>query len=481
MKIRTDFVTNSSSSSFVTILATEQDGLRKRLELSTDVDGYDAPVDSIDYSTVQSGKDLLETIHEGICYLEDDTNTWLGGILDIRSLRSLVIKQTVDFDGFKQRFSVALVGKEEEPPARKDVEKVFRFVKYTRKMDDVLSGIDFYGFEDSLIRITGCKQPSKEIVIPGYVSNSRVVAIGNKAFAGLTGVVSVTIPDSVLIIGDDAFANCPDLEKVRVPEGIISIGKRAFDGCPKLKKPTVLPEAKDEKAAVKPRKTISGKSAEEGKAELWLSDHAKYIIPGSQIIVKNKSFAFPSLNNLDFDWRLIVEQKLNNLGGSFTHVSEYPDYLICDPCHVKELTKVEDYRHKGWDIKIVLLDDFLKAIEYKPEDTERYRAEKEKKWLSEYADDLTLNPQINVKDNLFVFSGVEVFMKEWPAIKRKLTRMGGIYRTAVSGKTNYLVCNPVYAVDSGVRHVKEQWAKGKKIEIVLLDDFLKAINYTPKK
>ena len=267
MKFRTDFVTNSSSSSFVTILATEYNGIRKRLELTTDVDGFDATVDLIDFSNVTSGNELLETLKQAINYDEEDSDTWLAEIRDIHTLKSLEIRQTMEIDDYKHRVSVALIGKAEETPTRKDTEKTFSIDKYNMKETDLLRGVDFYGYEDSMIKITGCKRPSGEIVVPDYVAKSRVVEIGSKAFGGLSGILSVFIPDGVLIIGDDAFANCSDLETVRIPEGIIYIGKRAFAGCPKLKRPAIPSGTKVAADAFEAESAVTAKTYERNEAQ----------------------------------------------------------------------------------------------------------------------------------------------------------------------------------------------------------------------
>ena len=96
-----------------------------------------------------------------------------------------------------------------------------------------------------------------------------------------------------------------------------------------------------------------------------------------------------------------------------------------------------------------------------------------KKWMKQHKQELS-EAKITVKGKTFVFSGVET-MDEWDEILEKLTKLGGIRRTAVSGKTDYLVCNPGTASDSKLSKAKEQNAKGKNVKIVLLAEFLKAI------
>lgn len=98
-----------------------------------------------------------------------------------------------------------------------------------------------------------------------------------------------------------------------------------------------------------------------------------------------------------------------------------------------------------------------------------------KRWIEQNRNNISKNVPITFNGKTFVFSGVNG-LDEWLDILKKLTDLGGVERSAVSGKTDYLVCNPMYAGDSKVRHALEQRIKGKDVKIVLLDDFLKAIN-----
>ena len=53
--------------------------------------------------------------------------------------------------------------------------------------------------------------------------------------AGLTGVTSVTLAESVAKVGGSAFANCADLEKINL-DRVAEIGDSAFKGCASLEK-----------------------------------------------------------------------------------------------------------------------------------------------------------------------------------------------------------------------------------------------------
>jgi hypothetical protein len=68
-----------------------------------------------------------------------------------------------------------------------------------------------------------------EVIIKDGVKN-----IGDEAFAGLTTVFSIRIPNSVESIGKMAFCNCTSLGSVFLPESVKLVGSNAFKGCEDL-------------------------------------------------------------------------------------------------------------------------------------------------------------------------------------------------------------------------------------------------------
>lgn len=79
---------------------------------------------------------------------------------------------------------------------------------------------------------------SGDIIIPSSVCYAGktygITGIGEYAFAGCTGITSVTIPSSVNWIGDNAFRGCSALMNIAIPNSVISIGSSAFENCTAL-------------------------------------------------------------------------------------------------------------------------------------------------------------------------------------------------------------------------------------------------------
>ncbi len=78
--------------------------------------------------------------------------------------------------------------------------------------------------------IAGCK---------GSIIPNSVTEIGGSAFAGCTGLTSVTIPNSVTSIGGSAFSGCNGLTSVTIPNSVTTIGSFAFYGCSGLTSVTI--------------------------------------------------------------------------------------------------------------------------------------------------------------------------------------------------------------------------------------------------
>jgi hypothetical protein len=76
-----------------------------------------------------------------------------------------------------------------------------------------------------------------------YTIPSGVAVIGERAFAGCSGLLSVTIPSGVTVIGREAFFGCDNLASVTIPESVTIIGAWAFSCCIRLTAVTIWPRA----------------------------------------------------------------------------------------------------------------------------------------------------------------------------------------------------------------------------------------------
>ena len=72
------------------------------------------------------------------------------------------------------------------------------------------------------------------IVIPETIDGTRVVAIGDYAFSGCSGITSITLPNTITNIGAYAFSGCA-IAEIDLPAGLRSLGGAAFLNCKKLK------------------------------------------------------------------------------------------------------------------------------------------------------------------------------------------------------------------------------------------------------
>ena len=84
---------------------------------------------------------------------------------------------------------------------------------------------------------------TEKLVIPSSVifegETYTITAIGDNAFAGYSGIPSVTIPESITTIGGSAFSGCTGLTAINIPENVEFIGSGAFEGCNGIKKITL--------------------------------------------------------------------------------------------------------------------------------------------------------------------------------------------------------------------------------------------------
>lgn len=98
--------------------------------------------------------------------------------------------------------------------------------------------------------VTGFKGSAVEIAIPkSYIRDAdntsyTVTKVEKKAFLGVKGLKSITLPESIAEVGDWAFSKCSHLKEIRFNSQPI-FGRTVFEGCERLEKIYVATKAID--------------------------------------------------------------------------------------------------------------------------------------------------------------------------------------------------------------------------------------------
>jgi hypothetical protein len=96
-----------------------------------------------------------------------------------------------------------------------------------------------YITNDATITITGYIGPGGTVLIPSTINSLPVTDIGEQAFANISTVISVTIPDSVTNLGNYAFSSCSALADITISSGVTDIGFGMFEDCFSLSQVTL--------------------------------------------------------------------------------------------------------------------------------------------------------------------------------------------------------------------------------------------------
>ena len=91
---------------------------------------------------------------------------------------------------------------------------------------------------EEFITLTKYMGRKTDVVVPTELDGLPVTEIGAGCFAE-TSVVSVTVPDSILVIESGAFSKCAALTSVTLPEEMLYLGSQVFAECTSLKEITL--------------------------------------------------------------------------------------------------------------------------------------------------------------------------------------------------------------------------------------------------
>lgn len=98
-------------------------------------------------------------------------------------------------------------------------------------------GVLFDNVDKTLVRYIQTKQLEKVFTTP-----EGVVHIGNYAFDGCKGLVSVIVSEGCTDLGERSFTKCNDLSKITLPASINNLDYNAFDDCDALEMIEVDPQ-----------------------------------------------------------------------------------------------------------------------------------------------------------------------------------------------------------------------------------------------
>ena len=260
------------------------------------------------------------------------------------------------------------------------------------------------------------KIPDNYKAITAVIIPEGYTYIGDNAFAGCENLESVTLPATLESIGRYAFGNCPKLKEIILPDSVTALGKECFMRCTALetvqfsKKLTAIPE-----------RTFYGCAS---LKEIDLPENIRFA--GKDSFVDT-----PALQKF-----VIRSKRFDGEGQIFYNTPP----VYCYP-----------------NAKIAVYGIRKKDLHYMSEDGNTASAPEPVIY--------TDVEELVFQDQIFVLSGFgEV---EETQISKIITEKGGIIKSSVVVKTNYLILNENYSgVTAKYKKALELNGKGKTIAVL---------------
>jgi len=153
---------------------------------------------------------------------------------------------------------------------------------------DTSAEITADGFEwhedDGVVTIDRYTGSETEVIIPSEIEGKTVKTIGANAFNGNKSIISVTIPNSVMVLGHSAFMGCSSLASVKIGDNVANISANAFNGCSSLAS-IVIPD---------------GIGYIESSAFQFCTSLKSIVIPGSVTDIQGSAFGQSGLSSIRF-------------------------------------------------------------------------------------------------------------------------------------------------------------------------------------